>query len=62
MGDTFTLADCSAGPPLFYANMIAPLAGTHPNADRYLKRLMDRPSYVRVIEEAQPYFHMFPKA
>jgi glutathione S-transferase len=62
MGNTFTLADCSAGPPLFYANMIAPLAVTHPNADRYLKRLMERPSYARALEEAQPYIHLFPKA
>jgi glutathione S-transferase len=62
MGAIFTLADCSAGPPLFYANMISPLAGSHPNADRYLERLMERPSYARALEEARPYLHLFPKA
>jgi glutathione S-transferase len=63
MGDTFTLADCAAAPPLFYTNMaIAPLAGSHPNVDRYLKRLMERPSYARALEEAKPYFHMLPRA
>ena len=61
MGDTFTLADCSAGPPLFYASMM-PFAGAHPNADRYLERLMERPSYARTIAEARPYLHLFPKA
>ncbi len=49
-------------PPLFYANMMSPLAGTHPNVDRYLKRLMERPSYARALEEARPYLHLFPKA
>ncbi len=62
IGAIFTMADCAAGPPLFYANMIAPLAGTYPNADRYLKRLMERPSYARALEEARPYLHLFPKA
>ena len=49
-------------PPLFYANVMSPLAGPYPNADRYLKRLMERPSYARTIEEARPYLHLFPKA
>lgn len=60
MGDEFTLADCAAGPPLFYIDKVFPLAGPHPNAARYLKRLLVRPSYARVIEEAKPYFKMFP--
>jgi glutathione S-transferase len=63
MGDTFTLADCAAAPPLFYTNMaIAPLTSSHPNVDRYLKRLMERPSYARALEEAKPYFHLLPRA
>ena len=60
MGDEFTMADCAAGPPLFYIDRLFPLAGSHKNVARYLGRLRDRPSYARVIEEAKPYFPMLP--
>jgi glutathione S-transferase len=60
MGDDFTMADCAAGPPLFYVDKLFPFAGTHQNATRYLGRLLERPSYARVIEEAKPYFSMLP--
>lgn len=59
-GDSFTLADCSAAPALFYANKVAPFEATHPNLAGYLNRLMTRPSFARVLTEAQPYFAMFP--
>ena len=60
MGDAFTMADCAAAPSLFYADRIAPLAGRYDNAARYLARLRKRPSFTRVIEEAEPYFKLFP--
>jgi glutathione S-transferase len=60
MGDTFTLADCAAAPALFYANTVVPLGSEHRNTRAYLDRLMARPSFARVLEEAQPYFGMFP--
>ena len=60
MGDDFTMADCAAGPPLFYIDELFPLAGTHQNVARYLGRLLERSSYARVIEEAKPYFSMLP--
>jgi glutathione S-transferase len=60
MGDAFTMADCAAAPPLFYIDKVFPLAGKHKHAARYLDRLLKRPSYARAIEEAQPYFKMFP--
>jgi glutathione S-transferase len=60
MGDDFTMADCAAGPPLFYIDKLFPLADTHRHAARYLGRLLERPSYARVIEEAKPYFSMLP--
>ena len=60
MGEEFTLADCAAAPALYYANLLMPLAGTYPNASRYLQRLTERPSFARVVREAQPYFHLFP--
>ncbi|MFY9880044.1 MAG: glutathione S-transferase family protein [Pseudolabrys sp.] len=59
-GEAFTLADCAAAPALFYANTIVPLGIEHPNTRAYLERLMTRPSYARVLEEAQPYFGLFP--
>ena len=59
-GEIFGMADCSAAPALFYANLVAPLDETHPNARAYLARLMERPSFARVVREAQPYFSLFP--
>jgi glutathione S-transferase len=61
MGDAFTMADCAAAPALFYADAVMPFAGTYENAERYLGRLMERPSFARVLDEAQPYRRLFPK-
>ena len=61
MGDAFSMADCAAAPSLFYANMVVPFADSHKNAAGYLNRLMQRSSFARVIEEAQPYFKLIPK-
>jgi glutathione S-transferase len=58
--DTFTLADCAAAPALFYANTVAPFDATQRNLIAYLDRLMARPSFARVLQEAQPYFDLFP--
>lgn len=60
MGDDFTLADCSAAPALFYANTVMPFGRTERNLSEYLDRLMTRPSFARVLDEAQPYFALFP--
>ena len=60
-GLTFTMADCAAAPALYYANQVAPFTESHPGAARYLDRLIARPSFARVLEEAAPYFGMFPK-
>jgi glutathione S-transferase len=61
MGDALSMADCAAAPALFYANKVMPLGDTHKNTARYLGRLMQLPSFARVIKEAQPYFALFPK-
>ena len=29
MGDAFTLADCAAAPPLFFANKLVPFGDSH---------------------------------
>jgi glutathione S-transferase len=61
MGDAFSMADCAAAPALFYADKVMPFGGTYKNAAGYLDRLMRRPSFARALEEAQPYFALFPK-
>jgi len=60
IGDAFTLADCAAAPALFYANTAVPFSNTHGKLTAYLGRLMARPSFARVLKEAQPYFTLFP--
>lgn len=61
MGDDFTLADCAAAPSLFYGNMAEPFGKDHRNVAAYLERLKARPSFARVLKEAEPYFRMVPK-
>lgn len=60
IGDRFSIADCAAAPALFYAGIKTPFSGTYPNVSAYFDRLVDRPSVKRVIDEARPYFPMFP--
>jgi glutathione S-transferase len=60
-GDAFGMADCAAAPALFYANEVMPFGDAHKNAAGYLDRLMQRPSFARVVEEARPYRALFPK-
>jgi glutathione S-transferase len=59
-GADFSMADCAAAPALFYATTIEPIPETHAKVRRYFDRLMARPSVVRVIEEAGPYFKYYP--
>ena len=61
IGEAFTLADCAAAPSLFYADKVMPFGASHPNAAAYLERLRERPSYARVLAEAEPYFKFFPQ-
>jgi glutathione S-transferase len=59
-GADFTLADCAAMPALFYGNKVVPFEGRWKNLEAYLERLEARASVARVLEEARPYFGMFP--
>jgi glutathione S-transferase len=61
MGEAFSLADCAASPALFYANKVMPFGDTHKNVTAYFERLKARPSFARVIKEAEPYLGMFPQ-
>lgn len=60
-GPDFSLADCAAAPPLFYAARLAPL-DSFPRLSAYLQRAMDRPSFRRCLDEARPYRRFFPAA
>jgi glutathione S-transferase len=61
VGEAFTMADCAAAPALFYADKVMPFGATHRHAAAYLARLTQRPSFARVLAEAEPYFKMFPE-
>lgn len=56
----FSLADCSAGPQLFYADWSHPMNGRFPDVAAYRQRLMARPAFKRAIDEARPYRTFFP--
>ncbi|MGK6319335.1 glutathione S-transferase family protein [Sphingomonas sp. DT-204] len=56
----FSLADCAAAPALLYADWTHPIPGRFANLRTYRTRLLARPSYARVLDEARPYRHMFP--
>lgn len=59
-GHGFSMADCAAAPALYYANLVLPLGPGHESTAAYLERLMKRPSFARVVEEARPYRANFP--
>ena len=59
MGGDFSLADCAAVPSLYYGNRVEP-TGEFRNVSAYLERLQARPSFARVLKEAEPYFDLFP--
>lgn len=59
-GEAFTIADCAAAPALFYADWIQPF-DAHANLAGYFKRLMARPSFARIVEEARPHRDFFPR-
>jgi glutathione S-transferase len=61
MGEAFSLADCAAAPALFYGNKVVPFGDNHKNLTAYFDRLTARPSFARVLREAEPYFAMFPQ-
>ncbi len=60
VGERFSMADCAAAPALFYADRVVGLGDCYPNVNAYLRRLKERPSYARVLREAEPYLAMMP--
>ncbi len=59
-GDVFTMADCAAAPALFYAETLVPFGNAQTKLKDYYERLMHRPSFARVLDEARPYFRFYP--
>lgn len=51
-GSSFSLADCSAAPALFYADLVAPVRA-HKNIAAYLDRVLKRPSMARTLKEGR---------
>ncbi|MBN8990309.1 MAG: glutathione S-transferase family protein [Rhizobiales bacterium] len=60
-GGDFSLADCAAAPSLFYGSMVVPFGDGQKKLAAYFERLKTRPSFARVLKEAEPYFNMVPK-
>jgi glutathione S-transferase len=60
VGNEFTMADCSAGPALFYGGIVLPFGQDLRQLSSYFERLLQRPSFARTIREARPYFDLFP--
>lgn len=59
-GDRFSLADCGAGPFLFYADWTHPIGEHFQRVKAYRQRLLARPSFARAVDEARPYRAFFP--
>jgi glutathione S-transferase len=60
-GDAFSLADCAAAPSLHYADKVHEFRRRFPVLAACLDRLAARPSFARVLKEAEPYAQMFPR-
>lgn len=60
VGEQFSMADCAAAPALFYVSTLQPFPNDCNHLSAYFDRLMTRPSVRRVLDEAKPYFSMYP--
>ncbi|WP_108958160.1 glutathione S-transferase family protein [Leptospira ellinghausenii] len=60
VSDHFTMADCSAVPALFYSDTLLSFRNGYPKLTNYFERLLEKSSVKRTLDEAEPYFHMYP--
>lgn len=58
--EQFSMADCAAAPALFYASTLQPFPAECNRLSAYFDRLMNRSSVKRVLDEARPYFPIYP--
>lgn len=56
-GESFTMADIAAAPCLFYLRMVQPF-DAHANIVSYAGRLLERPSFLKCLKEAEPILKM----
>jgi glutathione S-transferase len=59
-GEAFSLADCGAGPFLFYADWTHAIDPAFARVHAYRARLMARPAFARAIDEGRPWRKYFP--
>ncbi|MDP9009747.1 MAG: glutathione S-transferase family protein [Pseudomonadota bacterium] len=59
-GAEFSMADCAAGPSLFYSDWVHEIGEQFGHLRAFRKRLLARPSVARAVEEARPYRKFFP--
>lgn len=59
-GASFSLADCSGAPALFYADWVQPIPEQFQTLRAYRARVLARPSVARAVDEARPYRKLFP--
>jgi glutathione S-transferase len=59
-GETFSLADCGAGPFLFYADWTHAIDPAFRNVRAYRERLLARPAFARAVDEGRPFRKFFP--
>jgi len=60
VGNDFTLADCAAAPALLYADWTHRIGAQFTTLHAYRNRLLARPSYARVVDDARPFRGFFP--
>jgi len=59
-GADFSMADCAAASSLFYADWVHEIGDQFSSVRDYRRRLLQRPSVARTIDEARPYRKLFP--
>jgi glutathione S-transferase len=59
-GDRFSLADCAAAPALLFAHWAHRIPDDLAQLHAFRRRLLERPSFARVVAEARPYRAAFP--
>lgn len=60
VGERFSLADCAAAPFLFYGDWTHAIDPSFQRVHAYRRRLLERPSFARAVDEARPYRGYFP--
>jgi len=60
VGASFTMADCAAAPALFYADWTHAIDPTFVHLRAYRERLLARPSFAKLVDEARPFRPWFP--